>query len=113
MDGPNSILTDSNAIKVALWIICLMGGAIVSLLTYLFAKILSEIKADKAAQAEEKKADRLAQEAFTNELKNKFRALNSYVRVHDRTSLIHGEKIHNLAIDHQEYKKKLMNMRLF
>lgn len=91
----SSIFTDENAIKFTVWLICGLGSIIIVLGGLLINRIFSEVKASRNERSE-----------FTNALNHKFKALNAYVKGHDRTAIIHGEKITNLFNETQEYKKK-------
>lgn len=95
MTETNNIINDERVITFFLWFVGLLGAIITFLGGWMLKKIFSEARAARAERSE-----------FTNALNHKFRALNAYARQHDRTALLHNEKINTLIDDHREYKKK-------
>ncbi len=102
MQETNHILNDERVITFMIWFMGSLGAIITFLGGWALKKIFSESKASRS----EAEASRLERSEFTNALNHKFKALNSYVRTQERTSLLHNEKINNLIDDHREYKKK-------
>lgn len=92
----NSFLTDENVLRFILFLFGLLGSAILILAGFFIKQIFKEVK-----------AGRTEREEFVNELRYKFRALNSYVKRHDTKSQLHDEKLSNLELNHQEFKKKI------
>ncbi len=100
------IVTDDNAIKLAIFLFISLFSIISVLVGWFFKKIFSEIKSGRLESVELIKSARLESVELTNQLKYKFRALNSYAKEHDRRSIVHSEKISNLDRETQDYKKK-------
>lgn len=101
-----SIVTDENAWKLMLWLVGILGTTTLSLFAWGIKKIYSELKAGKSQTVDLVQEIRGEMVDFTNELKYKFRTLNNYAKEHERTSILHSEKISNLNLQTQDYKKK-------
>lgn len=96
------ILNDERVITFFIWFVGVLGAII----TFLGVWALKKIFAESRKSREEAEASRIERSEFTNALNHKFRALNAYVKQHDRTAIKHKEQITNLIDEHREYKKK-------
>ena len=95
MPETSHILNDERVITFFIWFVGILGAIILFLGGWALKKIFSEATAARIERSE-----------FTNTLNHKFRALNAYAKAHDRTALLHNEKITTLIDDHRENKKK-------
>jgi thiaminase len=92
----NKILTDETIIATAGSIIVALGGIVVSLIVWIFNKVLKEIKDGNVKRDE-----------AHDYLKNKFRYLNNYARQTDKVQYMHNSQIMDLRKDTDNLKKRV------
>ncbi len=96
-----TILTDESIIKFTVWLLGIMALCIVSLSAYFGRNILKEIKGARIDRAD-----------FTNALNHKFRAINLFVKSHEKMAAVHEEKLKFLDEVTSEQKKKIEELAL-
>lgn len=97
----NTILTDDRVIAITITIITTMATLLLLLLKWAINKVMAEIKSYRT--------DSLKQNVeFTNELKNKYKALNYYMRQTDKLQIQHSEKLNVFHEHARETKEKLI-----
>jgi hypothetical protein len=96
----STLLTDERVIQITIWFIGLLGAGFVALFVYSVKKVLSELKAYRADSL-------LQRQEFNDELKNKFKSINFYMRQTDKLQVKHDKDLEILNDHAKEVKMKL------